>query len=266
MALAPLGTPAFPKPSKPPRRFGPKLVQCNDGIGVPERRDAASSLTERHSRRHPNNGRRAAMIARHGESTWLRGAGIVLLMVLAHGARAESSAPPRWWGGFGLGYGYLRSDAPPAPAGSGGVWLEVQFGVRVAPAWLAGVELGGLGMQASGHNYDPYSSDQSIYGQGITNEFLIVQFAPAIDRGWFATAGVGGLLYHNHALESATLHERSGNGFAGLIRFGYDWKPGRRMHVGVDLSYERGDVRLNAPLAGKFGLSMIATDFRIAYY
>jgi hypothetical protein len=206
------------------------------------------------------------MIAWRGESTWLRCAGIVLLLMLGHDARADSSASPRWWSGFGLGYGYLRSDAPPAPAGSGGVWLEAQVGVRIAPAWLAGVELGGLGLQASSHNYDPYGSDQSIYGQGITNEFLIVQFAPAIDRGWFATAGVGGLLYHNHALESATLNERSGNGIAGLIRFGYDWKPGRRMHVGVDVSYELGDVRLNAPLSGQFSVSMIATDFRIAYY
>jgi hypothetical protein len=198
----------------------------------------------------------------------LRLAGAVLLLGLAHAAQAQSpsSSLPRWWAGLGMGYGYLRADSGPAPAGTGGVWLEAQVGLRVAPAWLTGIELGGLGTQISSSHYDPQGSDPSVYGQSITNEFLLVQYAPGVDRGWFVTTGVGGLLYHNHALESATLNARSGNGIAGLLRVGYDWKTGRRLHIGVDLNYERGDIRLNAPLSGNFAVSMIATDLRIAYY
>jgi len=193
---------------------------------------------------------------------------LAVWMSFAASARASAPADPqaRWWLGFGLGYGYLSAAPGPAPAGASGVWVEAQLGYRLAPHWLAGFELGGLGVQISQRNYDPDNSDSSIYGQGITHELLVVQYQPRLDAGFFAGAGVGGLLYDNRALQRVTFNERSGNGFGALARVGYDWRVGRHAHVEVDLSYERGDVRLNAPLSGRFDLNMVAAAVRISHH
>jgi len=193
---------------------------------------------------------------------------LTVLGWLSHTASASEAgdSPARFWGGLGLGYGYLSASPGPAPSGAGGVWLEVQLGMHVAPHWLAGFELGGLGLQISERNYDPQNGYSSIYGQGTTHELLVVQYQPGSEAGWFTGAGVGGLLYDNRALERVTLNERSGNGIAGLVRAGYGWRMSRRLHLELDVNYERGNVRLNAPLPGRFDVGMVALDFRVAYH
>lgn len=197
-----------------------------------------------------------------------RAMGVVITILLIQVAQAQDAAdtPARWWGGFGLGYGYLRAEPGPAPSGAGGVWLEAQLGVPIGDHWLTGFELGGLGIEISNSNYDSGNTYSSVYGQGITHELVIVQYAPQLHRGWFAGAGAGGLLYDNRALERRTLNQRSGNGITGLCRVGYEWTAGRRLHLDVDLSYEHGDIRLNAPLSGTFGVSMLAVDLHVAYH
>jgi hypothetical protein len=187
----------------------------------------------------------------------------VLLSPAAHSA--ERGESPSWWGALGLGYGYLSSELSPTVPNAGGVWLEAQLGARVTPHWFAGFELGGLGAGISQRNYDPYANNFSVYGQSITHALLIVQYAPRGDAGWLVGAGVGGLLYDNHALQRVTSNQRSGNGAAALARIGYEWRTGRHFRTGIDFTYERGNIRLNAPLSGEFGVSMIAAGVHLAY-
>jgi hypothetical protein len=195
---------------------------------------------------------------------FIRGA---LMMLVCQGALAAESAdsPARLWAGIGFGYGYIQA-APPAPTGAGGVWLETQLGLHMGQHWLAGFELGGLGTRISQENYNPNDSGSSVFGQSVTHELLILEYAPGFDRGWFGGVGVGGLRYDNRQRESALLFNQiSGDGRAALGRLGYDWRVGRRTHVGIDLSYERGSVHLDAPMTGRFAVSMIGTDFYVAY-
>lgn len=195
---------------------------------------------------------------------WIPGA---LMILVGRGALAEQSvdSPPRLWAGIGMGYGYIQA-APPAPTGAGGVWLEIQLGLRMGPHWLAGFELGGLGTRISQENYNPNDSGSSIFGQSVTHELLILEYTSRVDRGWFGAVGVGGLRYDNRQrVSSLVFNQISGDGTAALGRLGYDWRVGRRTHVGVDLSYERGNVRLDAPMTGRFAVSMMGTDFYVAF-
>ncbi len=124
---------------------------------------------------------------------WARAMGAIITILLIQVAQAQVAADPpaRGWGGFGLGYGYLRAGPGPAPSGAGGVWLEAQLGVRIGDHWLTGFELGGLGIEISNSNYDSGNTYSSVYGQGITHELVIVQYAPQLHRGWFAGVGAG---------------------------------------------------------------------------
>ncbi len=191
----------------------------------------------------------------------------VFLAALSHYTPAQETrnSQVHWWGGFGLGYGYMHAAAGPAPHATGGVWLEAQLGARLGTHWLTGLELGGLGMQISGSNYDPTNSYSSVYGQAVTHALIVLQYAPRVERGWFFGVGAGELLYDNKALQRSTSNERSGHGSAALARCGYDWKIGGA-HVDVDLSYERGNIRLNAPLPGRFNFSVLATGVRVSYH
>ena len=190
-----------------------------------------------------------------------------LMMLVCRGALAQQSVDPpsRLWAGIGLGYGYIQA-APPAPTGAGGVWLETQLGLQVGPHWLAGFELGGLGTRISRDNYNPNDSGSSIFGQSVTHELLILEYASRFDRGGSPARASGACATTTGSVSPSCGSTRSAAmAPAALGRLGYDWRVGRRTHVGVDLSYERGDVRLNAPLTGRFEVSMIGTDFHVAY-
>ncbi len=189
------------------------------------------------------------------------------LMVLACGAPPADASPESrngLWAGIGLGYGYMQA-ASPAPSGAGGVWLELQLGAHLGQHWLAGFELGGLGTRISKGNYNSNDSGSSIFGQGFTHELLIIEYASRLDQGWFGGLGVGGLRYDNRERNSFTFNRINGDGVTALCRLGYDWRSGSRAHVGVDLSYERGEVRLDAPLTGRFDISMLGANFYVAY-
>jgi hypothetical protein len=205
-------------------------------------------------------------MAKARKRTLLTTMGAAVLMLAARGALAEAplQSSPGLWAGIGLGYGYMQA-ASPAPSSAGGVWLELQLGAHFGQHWLAGFELGGLGTRISKDNYNPNDSGSSIFGQSFTHELLIVEYASRLNQGWFGGLGVGGLRYDNRERESLTFNRISGDGVAALCRLGYDWRTGTRTHVGVDLSYERGDVRLDAPLTGRFDISMLGTNFYVAY-
>jgi hypothetical protein len=183
-----------------------------------------------------------------------------------YAADSEPGALGRWWGDFGVGYGYMNASSGPASGNAGGVWLDAQLGGRLNSHWLAGFDLGGVGTHPSSSNYNPNNLYSSVYGTSATNEFLVVQYEPESDHGWFVGAGGGKVLYDNKRLEALTGNSRSGNGTAGIGRIGYDWKVGNRAHAEAVLSYEAGNVSLNAPIAGSFGFSVIALSAHIAYH
>jgi hypothetical protein len=195
---------------------------------------------------------------------------ILLFAVVApQGAPAAPSDPElaRLWANFGVGYGYMSGRAPsPIDASGGGPWIDAQFGGRLSSQWLLGLNLGGLGIHAANRNYDPNNSYSSIYGQTVTNVFLVARFEPNTDHGWWFGAGGGKVLYGNKPLQDLSGNSRSGNGNGGIARIGYDWKPRDRIHFEAELSYELGHISLNAPFPGSFNYSVAALSAHIAYH
>jgi hypothetical protein len=143
--------------------------------------------------------------------------------------------------------------------------LDAQLGARLNDRWLAGVNIGGLGLHASRSNYDEYNYYSSVYGETVTNVFLVVQYEPNSEHGWFLGAGVGEVLYGNKALEDLSGRTRSGTGHGGMARVGYDWPTTRRVHVEAALSCELGTVGADTPI-GNFKYSIIAASFHVAYH
>jgi hypothetical protein len=179
-------------------------------------------------------------------------------------ARAEEPPLGRLWADFGLGYGNMQSSSAPVVTGNGGLWLDAQIGGRISSQWLAGLNIGGLGMQPASSNYN--SNNQDIYGQGITNVFLVFQYEPKSDHGWFVGGGAGEVIYANRTLVDETGNSRSGSGHGGIARIGYDWRYSNRGHVEATLGYELGNVGLYAPVGGNFRFSIIAASIHVAYH
>jgi hypothetical protein len=203
----------------------------------------------------------------------IRAAACSACLLVSVGAPQAAAAGPndpglaRFWADFGLGYGHMSAGASaPADSGGGGVWLDAQVGGRLTSQWLVGFNLGGVGLHAASHNYDPNISYSSIYGQAVTNAFLVMRFEPESDHGWWLGAGAGKVLYDNKALQAVSGNVRSGNGTGGIARVGYDWRLRPRSHLEAALSFEAGRVALNAPFSGRFNYSVLALSAHIAYH
>jgi hypothetical protein len=185
---------------------------------------------------------------------------------VALAAPAHADDPPgRLWLDFGLGYGNMSANTTAVPAGGGGLWLDAQIGGRITSQWTAGVDLGGLGMQASSGNYDPYHNYQSIYGQTLTNVFVVTQFEPKADHGWFFGAGVGEIIYGNKTLDDYFGFTKTYTGPGGLARVGYDWPFGSRGHFETVFNYEMGSASLGAPIGENLKFSIASISFHVAY-
>jgi hypothetical protein len=179
-------------------------------------------------------------------------------------ARAADASPGRFWADFGVGYGNMNSSSAPVAVGGGGLWVDAQIGAHISSRWLAGVDIGGLGMQPSSNNYQ--NENQDIYGQGITNVFLVIQYEPKSDHGWFVGGGAGQVLYSNKTLDDFTGNTRSGSGRGAIARIGYDWRYSNRGHFETTLGYEAGNIGLYAPVGGSFRYSIVALSFHLAYH
>jgi hypothetical protein len=193
--------------------------------------------------------------------------GLASITALALGAPASASDVPsnRLWLDFGLGYGNMSARSTTIPAGGGGLWLDAQIGGRFTSQWLAGLDLGGIGMQADSSNYDPNNNYQSVYGQTVTNVFLVTQFEPKADHGWFFGAGGGEVIYGNKAVDDYLGYTKTYTGLGGLVRVGYDWPFGYRAHFETVLNYEFGSASLGAPIGGNLNFSIASISFHVAY-
>ncbi len=149
---------------------------------------------------------------------------------------------------------------------AGGLWAEVQLGARISSRWLAGVDISGLGLHAGTANDDPNSYYKTTFGENISNVFLVFQYEPKSDHGWFLGAGAGEVLYNNKSLEDLTGNAHSGNGPGALARVGYDWPYAKRGHFEAVLSYQLDAIALNEPLNGNFHNSILAVSFHAAYH
>jgi hypothetical protein len=187
---------------------------------------------------------------------------VMLAALLSAPSRAQEPSLGRLWADFGLGYGSMQSSSTPVTGG--GLWLDAQIGGRINSEWLAGLNIGGLGMQPASGNYN--ADNQDIYGQGITNVFLVLQYEPKSNHGWFVGGGAGEVIYANKTLADATGNTRSGSGHGAIARIGYDWHSSNRGHIESTLGYERGNVGLYAPVGGNFRFSIIAASIHVAYH
>ena len=188
-------------------------------------------------------------------------AACALILVFSQAAMADgpdNTPQPRWWGGFGIGLGTLNDET--------GAWVELQGGVRINQHWLVGLELSGVGVEISQSNYDPNEWYSSVFGQGVTNEFLLVQYAPWPDRGWWFAAAGGGLRYDNAAARRISYEDTNGTGTGFLVRVSHDWKFSGYGRFGIDLSYERGAIDLKSPLDGKLDVSMFALGLHVTLH
>ncbi|HEY2146256.1 MAG TPA: hypothetical protein VGH12_09320 [Steroidobacteraceae bacterium] len=186
-------------------------------------------------------------------------------LALAAPVRAAQDPPGLLWLDFGLGFGNMSSSSTVVSAGGGGLWLDAQVGGRITRQWLVGLDLGGLGMQASGGNYDPNHDYQSIYGQTLTNVFAVTQFEPKSDHGWFFGAGVGEVIYGNKTLDNYFGYAKTYTGLGGLARIGYDWPFSNRGHFETVFNYELGSTSLGAPIGGNLNFSIASLSFHVAY-
>ena len=189
---------------------------------------------------------------------------LAILVQFSSCARAADTSLGRFWADFGLGYGNMHTSSGADSTGGGGVWLDAQLGARINDQWLAGLDIGGLGLHASRSNYD--ANNSSVYGETITNVFLALQYEPKSDHGWFLGAGFGEVLYGNKSLEDQSGTSRSGSGHGGLVRVGYDWPAAHRVHLEAALSCELGTAAAYAPIGGNFKFSIIAASFHVAYH
>jgi hypothetical protein len=180
--------------------------------------------------------------------------------------RAADDPPARLWLDFGLGYGNMNSSSTIVPTGGSGLWLDAQIGGRLSKQWLAGIDIGGLGMQASSGNYDPNNDYQSIYGQTLTNVFVVTQFEPRSDHGWFFGAGVGEVIYGNKSLDNYLGYTKTYSGLGGLARAGYDWPYSSRLHFETVFNYELGSASLGAPIDKNLKISIASLSFHVAYH
>jgi Protein of unknown function (DUF3575) len=181
-------------------------------------------------------------------------------------ARAADEMLARWWGDIGLGYGHMSAPANSAATGGSGLWFDLQIGGRINNQWLAGLNISGLGMHASSATYDSNDYYSGVWGEQMSNAFLVVQYEPKSTHGWFFGAGAGETVYNNKVLEDFSGNSHSGNGPGGMVRIGYDWPHGNRGHFEAVLSYEGGNTALNAPFIGSFRYSIIAAGFHFAYH
>jgi hypothetical protein len=187
-------------------------------------------------------------------------------LALSAPVRASDDPPPRLWLDFGMGFGNMNSSSAVVPTGGGGLWLDAQIGGRISRHWLAGIDIGGLGMQVSGRNYDPNNDYQSIYGQTLTNAFVVTQFEPQGDRGWFFGAGVGEVIYGNKSVDNYFGYTKTYSGLGGLARIGYDWPFSRHSHFETVFNYEMGSASLGAPLGENLKISIASLSFHVAYH
>jgi hypothetical protein len=197
--------------------------------------------------------------------------GTLVLMLIAAltpfgTVRAAEVMLGRWWGDIGVGFGHMDAPANSAATGGSGLWFDLQIGGRIDDRWLAGLNISGLGLHASSDNYDPNNYYSGVWGESTSNAFLVLQYEPKADHGWFFGAGAGETVYNNKALERLTGNSHSGNGPGGMARIGYDWPRGNRIHFEAVLSYEAASTSLNAPFIGNFRYSIVAAGFHVAYH
>jgi Lipid A 3-O-deacylase (PagL) len=172
----------------------------------------------------------------------------------------------RWWADFGLGYGNMSAPKNSVATSGAGLWVDAQLGGRLNSHWLAGLDIGGIGLHANQHYCNPYDYYCDIYGESLSNVLAVVQYEPKSDHGWFFGAGAGLGLYDNKALDNISGNTDAGSGFTALGRIGYDWQWQPRAHIEAVLSYQWGNIDLSPPFSGHFDYSVIAASVHVAYH
>lgn len=108
----------------------------------------------------------------------------VLLLAGAAVVAAEETQRSGFWGGLGVGAGYVERSNAGLESGNGDFYLGLTAGYAVHPQILAGLELSGWNQQAT-DRYDPAK------GEGLMQVFLISRLYPVKQSNLFAKVGGG---------------------------------------------------------------------------
>jgi hypothetical protein len=181
-------------------------------------------------------------------------------------AADDPLAPARFWGDFGVGYGYLNMSGGPPASSDSGAWIELTAGGRLGEHWLLGVNVGAIGTQLANKYYDPNIPGSSTYGQTVNQALLLAEYTPSSGRGWTFGAGAGLTDYHNHVLQQQSGSYNNGSGTGGMLRLGHDWPLGPHSHFETRLSVAAGSINLSAPASGSRSYSLIVLSVHGAYH
>jgi hypothetical protein len=122
--------------------------------------------------------------------------------------------------------------APPPASRRNGWELAFAGGLVVTPRWRLGLELGGLGLEAS-DVWDPSR------GESLSQAMVVTDYFFARDEGIFVHAGAGWTHYVNN---DAELLDWEGGGWGGEVGVGYALRAGRHWFVSPVLKVTAGAV------------------------
>lgn len=185
---------------------------------------------------------------------------------IAQTSTTDAAQPAGFWADFGLGFASVDTSTAPFGGHDGGVLVELTLGGRLSDRWLLGGSLGGSGSQISNSNYSSTESSSNVYGQSVTHIYLVAQYQPLVDHGWYYGFGGGSVVYGNHDLQQYTGGSRSGTGEGGIGRIGYDWHVSPHGHVAVEFSAEYTHVNLSDPWSGSFHTTAIGLSAHYAHH
>jgi hypothetical protein len=182
---------------------------------------------------------------------------------LVAAAEEEKSPSSVFWLDTGLGIGQVSTDdSAPVDSSGGGFSTDVQIGARLGPRWVAGVGLAVTGIHFDYESNDSYSS---LSGQTFDNLFVVAQFEPKSDHGWWLGVAAGTANFTNFRIRNNRGDAQTGDGSGRRARVGYDWLLRGRNHIEASLSYAWGDISLDAPFTGRFDYSIVAIEAHYAF-
>jgi len=189
---------------------------------------------------------------------------LIALLVSQAAAAQEARRMPSLWGDFGLGYGDLDTSSAPYGGSNGALLVNATIGGRITNHLLLGLEFGGAGADIGNCN-GYYTCDRysDFYGQLISDIFVTAKFEPGWNQGWVFGLSAGRAFYHNKYSADLSGEYRSGEGNAGKVSVGYDWRFPGNFHLETHLSFETVNLSLTQYLGGSasyhtFGLSVHA--------
>lgn len=181
-------------------------------------------------------------------------------------ANMDAPAPKPCWVELDLGYARVERQENMHSTGDDSVALDLSGGIRIAPRFRAGLDVGGFTLQVpclTGQN--PYCPGNQVNrGRSIEHVLVGIDFRPKLEDGWLLHGAVG---FNAFWAEQAGSTARC-CGWEGELGTGYMWRIGdSSAHAGVRAGYVFGHFEAGAT-AGipPSDYSAVKVMLTIAYY